>query len=55
MKQLTESQLSNALWFMDACIDMYGHGKGGEPRRMEFYREQYYMHLLELNEYVSSK
>jgi hypothetical protein len=34
---------------------MYRHGGDGKPHRMEFYREQYYMHLLELNEYITEK
>ena len=55
MKQLTDIQISNAVTFMDNCIKLYGHGFFGEPRRYEFYREQYYRNLLHLNRLVNRK
>lgn len=55
MKQLTDIQVSNAEWFIDSCISLYGHGAGGVPRKMEFYREQYYRNLLHLNKCISKK
>lgn len=55
MKQLTDIQISNAVSFMDNCIKLYGHDFFGEPRKYEFYREQYYRNLMHLNKLVNRK